>query len=274
MAVVQLRKRRSKQASTWTILGAQLLIVVGVLGLWEYASGRWVETYVVSKPSLVALSFVELIGTGKLWLHTRVTLMEILVGYPIGSLAGILTGYLLGKSRTAARVLEPILMGLYGIPRTALAPLFIIWLGIGIWSKVGVVILMTFFLTFFNTYSGMRHIDRDFINLALLMGAKGATITFRVVFPSISPQVFVGLKTALPQAVIGAVVGEFIVSTAGLGYYIRQAAALFDPAGLWVGVLILMVAVLLINWGLDALGGWLMQWKPQDESEEGMQVSN
>ena len=272
MAVIRMRKR--KPVSNWTILVARLLIVVAILGSWEYASGRWVQTYVVSKPSLVALSFAEAVSSGKLWLHTKVTLLEILVGYPIGSFAGILTGYLLGESRTAARVLEPILMGLYGIPRTALAPLFIIWLGIGIWSKVGVVILMTFFLTFFNTYSGMRHLDRDLINLALLMGAKGATVTLRVVFPSISPQVFVGLKTALPQAVIGAVVGEFIVSTAGLGYYIKQAAALFDPAGLWVGVLVLMAAVLLINWGLDSLEGRLMRWKPQEEEQEGVQVTN
>lgn len=241
------------------------LLILVFLSLWEYAAGHWVDEFIISRPTAVFKSLLEMVISGELWVHTRATLLEILIGYPIGSVVGIVTGYLLGRYRMAADVLGPIMMGLYGIPRIALAPLFIVALGIGVASKVGVVVLMTFFLTFFSTYFGMRHLDRDFINLARLMGANERILTFRVIFPSIFPQISLGLKTALPQAVIGATVGEFIASTAGLGYYIRRSASLFDSAGVFVGVVVLLVAVLAMNVGLDRLERRLMHWKAPEE---------
>lgn len=202
---------------------------------------------------------------GTLWNHIRVTFTEIGVGYPIGSLLGLTTGYLFGRNKTLADIFEPIIVAIYGVPRTALAPLFIIWLGIGIASKVGIVILMTFFLTFFNTYSGMKTMDQDYLRLARLMGAKESMITWRVILPSIFPSVLVGLKTSVPQSVIGATVGEFIASTAGLGYLIRRSAQLFDAGALFVGVLALLIIVLVLNNVLDRLEGVVMRWRPVAE---------
>lgn len=265
--VVPMRKPEPFFRRRWVILVLRFTVIFGFLGLWEYAAGRWIEEFISSKPSAVAVAFWETLMSGELTRHTRVTLTELAIGYPIGSLSGIATGYALGRSKVLAGIFEPLILGLYGIPRTALAPLFIIWLGIGIWSKVGVVILMTFFLTFFNTYSGILHMDKEFVNLARLMGAKERIITFRVILPSIFPYVFVGLKTAIPQAVIGAVVGEFIASSEGIGYYIRRAAALFDPAGLWVGVLVLLVSVLLSNYAVERLERRLMRWRPSQQAE-------
>lgn len=254
---------------TWLAFTLRALIIVLFLGLWQYASGRWMPEFIISKPSEVVVTFWQVLKSGELWRHTSVTLSELAIGYPIGTLSGLLIGYALGRSKFMARVFEPLIMAIYGIPRTALAPLFIIWLGIGIWSKVGVVIMMTFFVTFFNTYAGIIQMDKEFINLARLMGAKERTITYRVILPSTFPYVFVGLKTAVPQAVIGAVVGEFIASSEGLGFYIRRATSLFDPAGLWVGVIVLLAAVLLLNWALEELERYLMRWKPTQA--EGLQ---
>ncbi|HEY7068385.1 MAG TPA: ABC transporter permease [Chloroflexota bacterium] len=241
--------------------GLRFGIVLGLLALWQYASGRWVDAILISSPTEIAARFVELIQNGQLWRHTQVTFVEIILGYVLGAGLGLAVGFGLAQSRLWADVFEPMILGFYGIPRTALAPLFIIWLGIGIASKVGVVALMSFFLVFFNTYAGLRGVDRDYVNLARLFGADRFHLIWRVLLPAASPTILVGLKTAVPQAVIGATVGEFIASSEGLGYFIRRAAGTFDAAGLFVGVIMLLVLVLVANWLLDLLERRLMAWR-------------
>ncbi|HLH23465.1 MAG TPA: ABC transporter permease [Chloroflexota bacterium] len=241
--------------------GLRLAIVVALLALWQYASGRWVDAILISSPTEIVARFAEMIQNGQLWRHTQVTFTEIIIGYAIGAGLGLAVGFGLAQSRLWADVFEPMILGFYGIPRTALAPLFIIWLGIGIASKVGVVALMSFFLVFFNTYAGLRGVDRDYVNLARLFGADRFHLIWRVLLPAASPTILVGLKTAVPQAVIGATVGEFIASSEGLGYFIRRAAGTFDAAGLFVGVIMLLVLVLVANWLLDLLEARLMAWR-------------
>src|SRR5579883_2618438 len=241
--------------------GLRLAIVGALLALWQYASGRWVDAILISSPTEIVARFAEMIQNGQLWRHTQVTFTEIIIGYAIGAGLGLAVGFGLAQSRLWADVFEPMILGFYGIPRTALAPLFIIWLGIGIASKVGVVALMSFFLVFFNTYAGLRGVDRDYVNLARLFGADRFHLIWRVLLPAASPTILVGLKTAVPQAVIGATVGEFIASSEGLGYFIRRAAGTFDAAGLFVGVIMLLVLVLVANWLLDLLEARLMAWR-------------
>ncbi len=146
-----------------------------------------------------------------------------------------------------AEIFEPIIIALNGIPRTALAPLFIVWLGIGLWSKVGVVFLLTFFLNFFNTYTGMRQMDQEYVDLAELMGVKGWKFTFKVIFPAISPYVFTGIRTSIPFAVIGAIVGEFVAATEGVGFFIRMSAGIFRTADVFVGIIVLMIMVIIMD---------------------------
>ncbi len=146
-----------------------------------------------------------------------------------------------------AEIFEPIIIALNGIPRTALAPLFIVWLGIGLWSKVGVVFLLTFFLNFFNTYTGMRQMDHEYVDLAGLMGVKGWKLTFKVIFPAISPYVFTGIRTSIPFAVIGAIVGEFVAATEGVGFFIRMSAGIFRTADVFVGIIVLMIMVIIMD---------------------------
>ena len=138
-------------------------IVIGFFALWEIASGRWIEPFLISSPSRIFTSLISGFREGDLLQHSWVTLIEIAIGFPIGAIAGIGLGYAFGRSRVLADIFEPIIIALNGIPRTALAPLFIVWLGIGVWSKVGVVFLLTFFLNFFNTYTGMRQMDQEYV---------------------------------------------------------------------------------------------------------------
>src|SRR3990167_503637 len=245
------------------------LVRLGVIGgfflLWEIASGRWIEPFLISSPSRIFTSFIAQIQTGDLIQHSLVTFKEIGIGFPLGAVFGIATGYFFGRSRALAEIFEPIMMALYGIPRTALAPLFIVWLGIGIWSKVGVVFLLTFFLNFFNTYAGMKQMDQEYIDLARLMGASKWKLTFRVIFPAVSPYILLGVKTSIPFAVIGAIVGEFIAATEGIGFFIRLSAGVFKTADVFVGIIVLMFMVIVMNKIADLVERRVLQWQTQTE---------
>lgn len=243
----------------------RLGVIGGFLLLWEIASGRWIEPFLISSPSQIFKAFIDNMQSGSLIEHSLVTFKEIGIGFPLGAISGIATGYLFGRSRAMAEIFEPIIMALYGIPRTALAPLFIVWLGIGIWSKVGVVFLLVFFLNFFNTYAGMKQMDQEYIDLARLMGASKWKLTFRVILPAVSPYIFTGVKTSIPFAVIGAIVGEFIAATEGIGFFIRLSAGIFKTADVFVGVLVLMLLVIVMNKIADMVERHVLQWQAQTE---------
>jgi NitT/TauT family transport system permease protein len=240
-------------------------IIGGFLLLWEIASGRWIEPFLISSPSRILSSLITGFREGDLFQHTWVTFQEIAIGFPMGAISGIALGYWFGRSRLLAEIFEPIIIAFNGIPRTAVAPLFIVWLGIGLWSKVGVVFLLTFFLNFFNTYTGMRQMDREYIDLASLMGVKGWKLTFKVIFPAISPYVFTGIRTSIPFAVIGAIVGEFVASTEGLGFFIRMSAGIFKTADVFVGIIVLMIMVIIMDKIAEMIEKRALRWQSQTE---------
>src|SRR3990170_5874278 len=243
----------------------RVAIIGGFFLLWEIASGRWVEPFLISSPSRIFSSLIAGFRDGDLLQHTWVTFEEIAIGYPLGAIAGIALGYWFGRSRMLAEIFEPIIVALNGIPRTALAPLFIVWLGIGIWSKVGVVFLLTFFLNFFNTYTGMRQMDQEYVDLAGLMGVRGWKLTLKVIFPAISPYVFTGLRTSIPFAVIGAIVGEFVAATEGVGFFIRMSAGIFRTADVFVGIIVLMIMVIIMDKIAEAVERKALRWQTQKE---------
>ena len=245
------------------------LVRVGIIGgfllLWEIASGRWIEPFLISSPSRIFSSMIGQFQSGDLLLHSWVTFQEIAIGFPIGAFVGVALGYWFGRSRFLAEIFEPIIMAINGIPRTALAPLFIVWLGIGIWSKVGVVFLLVFFLNFFNTYAGMRQLDTEYVDLARLMGVKGWKLTFRVILPAISPYIFTGIRTSIPFSVIGAIVGEFIAATEGVGFFIRLSAGIFRTADVFVGIIVLMIMVIVMDKIADVIEKRVLRWQTQTE---------
>jgi NitT/TauT family transport system permease protein len=243
----------------------RLAIIIGFFSLWELASGRWIEPFLISSPSRIFISLANGFRDGDLIQHSWVTFVEIAIGFPVGAIAGIGLGYAFGRSRVLAEIFEPIIIALNGIPRTALAPLFIVWLGIGLWSKVGVVFLLTFFLNFFNTYTGMRQMDQEYVDLARLMGVKGWKLTFKVIFPAISPYVFTGIRTSIPFAVIGAIVGEFVAATEGVGFFIRMSAGIFKTADVFVGIIILMIMVIILDKIAAVIEKRALRWQTQTE---------
>lgn len=247
------------------ITAIRIAIVGGFFLLWEIASGRWIEPFLVSSPSRIFWSLIAGFRDGDLLQHTWVTFEEIAIGFPIGAISGIGLGYAFGRSRVLAEIFEPIIVALNGIPRTALAPLFIVWLGIGLWSKVGVVFLLTFFLNFFNTYTGMRQMDHEYVDLASLMGVKGWKLSFKVIFPAISPYVFTGIRTSIPFAVIGAIVGEFVAATDGVGFFIRMSAGIFKTADVFVGIIVLMIMVIVLDKIAEAVEKRALRWQTQTE---------
>jgi NitT/TauT family transport system permease protein len=243
----------------------RLGIIFGFLSLWEIASGRWIEPFLISSPSRIFSSLVTHFQSGELLQHSWVTFLEIAIGFPLGALVGVALGYWFGRSRFLAEIFEPIIIAINGIPRTALAPLFIVWLGIGIWSKVGVVFLLVFFLNFFNTYAGMRQMDTEYVDLARLMGVKGWKLTFRVILPAISPYIFTGIRTSIPFSIIGAIVGEFIAATEGLGFFIRMSAGIFRTADVFVGIIVLMIMVIVMDKIAGLVERRALRWQTQTE---------
>jgi NitT/TauT family transport system permease protein len=259
--------RQIKWNRTIKVWGVRYGTVLLVLAFWQFSSGRLMEEYLISSPVLVAQSLWDGIASGELLKHTGTTLLEILIGYPIGALLGIVVGFVLGSSPLLARAYQPLVTALFGIPVVAIAPLVVVWLGIGLASKVGVVALLVFFLSFFNTYSGLKNMDRQYLDLARLMGASRIELAFKVVLPSVAPAIFAGLTISVPQSVIAATVAEFIASAGGLGYMIRRAAGVFDTSTLIVGALTLMILVLIANAVIARVERAVLKWRPSEEGK-------
>jgi NitT/TauT family transport system permease protein len=239
---------------------------LALLAFWELASGRLVREIYVSRPSAIAARLWQLIATGEILPALAVTGQELVLGYVIGVVAGVVAGYLLGRSSGLARVFEPYVMAFYGIPKIALAPLFIIWFGIGIWSKVALAATMVFFLVFYNVYMGVRGVDRELADLARIMGADERQLSRHVYLPAAAPFVILGMRMAIPYSVIGVVVGEFTSSIEGLGLFIHQASSTYDPAGTFAGIAILLAIVVAANALAARLERRLLRWRPAIES--------
>lgn len=254
--------RMRTRLKVWGIRYGTILLV---LIAWQLASGRVMAEYLISSPILVGEALWNNLVNGELMKHTGTTILEILIGYPIGAFVGIVVGFILGSSPLLARAYQPIVTALFGIPIVAIAPLVVVWLGIGLASKVGVVALLVFFLSFFNTYSGLKNMDRQYIDLARLMGASKWELAMKVVLPSVTPAIFAGLTISVPQSVIAATVAEFIASAGGLGYLIRRAAGVFDTSTLIVGALTLMVLVLIANAVIARVERSVLKWRPTKE---------
>jgi NitT/TauT family transport system permease protein len=243
----------------------QLAVLAAFLAVWEFGVPAK-DVVFFSKPSLVAERLWALLAAGEIYRHAQVTLTEVVVGYAIGAAVGLVLGFALGRSRFLSDVFQPYIIGFYSIPKIALAPLFIVWLGLGLESKVAVVVLSTFFLVFFNTFAGLQAVDEELIRLARLMGASVSYTYRRVIVPSAAHSMIIGFRTAVPYAVIGAIIGEYIGAHEGLGYVILYAAQTFDAPSLFAGIAILVAAVFAANYGLMRLERRIVRWRPVEHA--------
>jgi NitT/TauT family transport system permease protein len=232
-----------------------------LLLFWQWASGRLIKEIYVSKPTAIAARLYELFSSGEIYPHLWTTGQELVFGYVIGVAGGVLGGYALGRSPRLARIFEPYVMAFYGVPKIALAPLFIIWFGIGMGSKIALASIMVFFLVFYNVFAGARSVDRELVNLTLVMGANQRQLTYHVYLPAAAPYVMLGMRMAIPYSVIGVIVGEFTSSTQGLGLFIHEASATYDPAGVFAGIVILLGFVMAAGALAGRLERHLLRWR-------------
>jgi NitT/TauT family transport system permease protein len=234
---------------------------LGLLAFWQWASGRLIREIYVSKPTAIAARLYELFASGEIYPHLWTTGQELVLGYVIGVAGGVVGGYALGRSPRLAAIFEPYVMAFYGVPKIALAPLFIIWFGIGMGSKVALASIMVFFLVFYNVFAGVRGVDRELVNLTLVMGANQRQLTYHVYLPASAPFVMLGMRMAIPYSVIGVIVGEFTSSTQGLGLFIHEASATYDPAGVFAGIVILLGFVVVAGALAGRLERRLLRWR-------------
>ena len=237
------RRRRRTQ---WLIYAGRIVLLFVVLSAWQYFGPRMGEI-TASSPLHVYDSLRRLAVSGILWRDLGTTLEEVILGYLIGSGAGVVLGTLVASSVFVAGLLDPFIIGVYGIPKIALGPLLVVWLGINLAPKIALAAMLTFFLVFFATYQGIRNVDQATVNAARLMGASRLQTRRYVIFPGARSSIFLGLKLGVPEALIGAIVGEFISSSRGIGFQIQYATAQLDTAGVFAGLVILTMLSLALN---------------------------
>ncbi len=240
---------------------AQLLLVVVFLGGWEWLSGALHAEFWVSKPSLVVAALITWYQSGDLATDLKITLTEAGVGFVIGSVAGGLVGFVLGWVRKLGDLLEPFVLSLYTLPKIALAPLFVLWFGIGATNKIMFSAMLVFFMVFFTTYQGTRQVDQDLVENARLLGASRWGIWTKIAMPYSAVWVFTGLRIGLPYALIGAIVGEFVAADSGVGFRIKEATSFFNTAAVFAGLLVLMAISLVLLGGLRLIERRVLRWQ-------------
>lgn len=240
-------------------IAARAAFALMLLGIWQ-AAGAILGDEWTSRPTLVAVRIWDLAHTG-LAGHIATTLSEIALGLVIGVPAGALAGILLGRTRLLSALLRPVIVAANSVPIVALAPLLIMWFGLGMAPKVALVTLVAFFLLFFNTYSGVTTIDDDLIDALRLMGANRREILRKVVLPATMPWVLSGLKSALPYALIAATVGEMMLARDGLGFLVTQFAGQYDMTGVYAALVVLMILGVLIAELAARTETWVLRWR-------------
>jgi NitT/TauT family transport system permease protein len=251
--------RRKRQVRFWRVVA-----LVVWLASWELSAGRIIDPFFSSRPSAVGSRFVEWIATGFIWPHLLATVQAMMIGLFIGASLGVLTGFILGRGEILSSVFEPFITAVYSLPKLALAPLLILWFGIGLLSKVVLVSLIVYFLVFYNTYAGVRDVDRLYISSLRIMGGNRRDVYTKVIMPSAAVWVFTGFKLAVPYSLIGAIVGELISSDRGLGYTISRSSSFFDTTGVLTGLTFIAIIAISINQSLNSLGRWVNRWKAED----------
>jgi len=276
------------------LLLLQALVAVLVVGFWHVGStvpiggGYLLPKFFFSTPADVGLRVWKLFAEGtvqivrcsdpidlshllstsdpcfgkSVWQHLLITLTEGMLAFLIGAVAGVALGFWLARNRMLSAVFEPYIKMLNALPRVVLAPIFMLWLGLGIWSKVALGVTLVFFIVFFNVYQGVREVSGVILANARMLGMSERQLFAHVYWPSALSWMFSSLHTSVGFAIIGAVVGEYLGSAAGLGYLINQAEGTFDTTGVFAGMVILAVFVLVIDGLVTLVERRLLVWRP------------
>ncbi|MER5849159.1 ABC transporter permease [Streptomyces sp. NPDC002012] len=262
-------RARAARNRKFLVLGSRVAVLIAVIGLWEWlARTAVIDPFNFSMPSKIwdqiRTWVVDGTAQGSLWEQIWYTLYEALLGWVIGVIAGVLLGIALGRVRFAADVLGPYIKVLNALPRIVLAPIFLIWFGLGPASKVASAVVLVFFPVFFNAFQGAREVDRNLVANSRILGASNRQVTLQVVIPSATSWIFTSLHVSFGFALIGAIVGEYIGATKGLGLLVAASQGTFNAAGVYAAMVILAIVALLAEGLLTFLEKRLFRWKPAD----------
>lgn len=257
-------KARRRRRISPLVLALQVAVGVGFVGGWQVLTEIGVlDPFFFSQPTDIAERVWTWMTTGEIYDDLLITLQEALYGLVIGAILGLLVGFTLARSRLLAAVFDPYVKALNAIPRVVLAPIFLLWFGLGIWSKVAFAVTLVFFIVFFNTYQGVREVDRVLVDNSRMLGASESQLIRHVFLPSALSWIFSSLHVSVGFAIVGAVVGEYLGSAKGIGYVIAQAEGTFDTTGVFAGIVVLSIFVVLVDLLVNRLERHLLRWRPE-----------
>lgn len=254
---------QARRRSTTTVLTGRVGFAIGVALLWQLGSGRIVDSLFVSDPISIAAALWELATDGDLAFHLRFTVIEVVAGYTVGAVLGVSSALVLSMVPRVKAVLQPFLVLFYSIPKVALAPLVIMWFGLGLSSKVMLAGLFVYFVMFMNTLGGVEGVSTDLLNVSRVMGATRLQLMRKVILPSAVPNILTGLHICIPLAMVGAVLGELLAGNRGVGYLISRASYSYNAAGVFAGIIAILGVVLVLNGVVMVLERRLLSWRPR-----------
>lgn len=245
----------------------QVVLAAAVLLAWEWAAAFGVlDSFFFSRPSDIVRRIAEWIGTGVLWAHVGTTFTEAMLAFAIGGSLGVVFGFALAGVPLLAALLEPYIRVANALPRVVLAPMFLLWFGLGIWSKVALGVTVVFFIVFFNTYRGVREVNAVIVDNARMLGASRGQLVRHVLVPSALTWIFSSLHISSGMTIVAVVVGEYLGASRGIGYLIAQAEGVFDTTGVFAGMVVLAAWVLVVGALIGRLERRLLRWKPEYEA--------
>jgi NitT/TauT family transport system permease protein len=251
------RQRHSiRSKAGLTVIVGRILTVFLLLGLWQLFSGRVLPAYSISNPHAVWDSFWGMVSTSAGWVNIGVTARELALGFGIGVGCGTVAGLLLGYFKTVGAILEPFIGAVNGIPKIAIAPVFVLILGIGTWTDATIAAMMVSLILFYNLYIGMRSINSELVAVIRLMRANQWHLLRYVYGPSLVGPFFAGVKAAGPFAILGVIIGEFVASYNGVGHVLSSASSNLDAAAVYASIVVLVAMGFILNVVLSWLDAW------------------
>lgn len=245
------------------VMSIRIGVIVGFVALWQLASGRIIDDYFVSSPSAILADLRAGFSDGQLLSDIATTMYEAGLGLTFGMVSGIVVGLVFAFMPLVDKVMEPIVGALNAVPRPALAPLFVLWFGLGMTSKVLVAWSLVFFVAFYNAYQGVKSIDQDVVNSVRVMKADRLQMLKIVVLPAVFTWVFAAFKLSVGYALVGAIIGEFVGATSGLGYQLVQAQGLLNTDRVFSIVILTGIVATIILFVAGRLEKALVKWRPQ-----------
>jgi len=252
---------RRERRDRWLVRSCWALLLVIILGLWQVASGRWVDPFWISSPVRVIARLVDWIVSGTLWPHLLTTVLEAVTGFLVGASLSLVFGLALGMLPRVYKVLSPFLTAAYSLPKITLGPLLILYFGLGFEMKFVLSAIITFFIVFFTTVEAVRLTDGELIAVVRIARATRWQLTRTTLLPAALSGILSGMRLAVPYALQGAVFGEILASNIGLGYLLQKSAGTFDVTGVFSSLIVITALATAVNESISALERNTQRWR-------------